>query len=185
MFQLLKRCVQDARYWFPSHTPKKSSKPEVRTSNLPELILNAFLHSMLVWFGLVFLFWGFCFVLCFCFSRKKKIGNWSYCLQIKYVNKMCTSINARKKSWSFYGYVRKVEKVSLIQSIESCQRTWKVVREKVNWFLSSGTIRHEVSMGVFLDNCMLLPAALHFDSHFHSCFHEQQKYSLFFSLTLC
>lgn len=62
MFQLLKRCVQDARYWFPSHTPKKSSKPEVRTSNLPELILNAFLHSMLVWFGLVwFLFVFFCF----------------------------------------------------------------------------------------------------------------------------
>lgn len=56
-----------------------SPTPQKRAANLKselptfkKLILNAFLHSMLVWFVfcLFFCFGGF--VLCFCFSRKKK-----------------------------------------------------------------------------------------------------------------
>lgn len=85
----------------------------------------------------------------------------------------------------FCAHVRYLNMGCLTQHTESSWTTLKVVEEKVNWFLSSGSIQHEVSMVVFLDNCMLLPAALHFDSHFHSCFHEQQKYSFFFSRSLC
>lgn len=142
---------------------KKSSKPEIQT------------HPSRNWFWAHsstahwFVWWVF-------LGKQNYVRRkLSHYLQIKHGKQMCASVNARGNFWSFYSSVRELEKVPLVRCVESSWRTLKVVGEKVNWFLSSGTMRHEVSMVVFRDNCMLLPAALHFDSHFHSCFHEQQK----------
>lgn len=151
--------------------PRKFKKP----------ILSAFFHSMLVWFRFWLVGW-------LVFGKEKYVRKkLSHYLQIKH-GKEEKRVHKCKCLVTFLIilWFCKLTGEGLIHSTYWVSwRTLKVVREKVNWFLSSRTMRHEVSMVVFLDNCILLPAALHFDSHFHSCFHEQQKYSLFFSLSLC